>query len=236
MAEGNMRMMNLRVDPASQAKLKGLTMGYIGFSGVNVQVVKTHPLVDEAIRSASKGATKKFGEGRAIHEDPVIKGIRVLFSQVGLDPTKNDPSGEALIKRVLKGQPLYRINTVVDLNNAESIRTGAPFGVYDVDNFQGDTITFSVGGSGATYAGIGGQKMNGEKRILSSDELGIFGGPTADSGRTCITAATKSVLMLIYFPTSASPAILEDAMAHTIGLMEKVTSGKAEYQGVFSIS
>ncbi|MDO8339623.1 MAG: phenylalanine--tRNA ligase beta subunit-related protein [Candidatus Burarchaeum sp.] len=233
MAEAQVRRMEMRVDDSSRSKLRGLDIAHIMFR--NVQVLKTHPLVDEAIRAASKDAGKRFGEGRALYEDPVLKGIRALFSQVGLDPTKERPSGEALIKRVLDGKGVYRINTVVDANNAVSIRTGAPCGVYDTDKFEGDAITFSVGGPGTNYDGIGGQKMNGDKRILTSDSAGIFGGPTADSKRTCITLDTKGVLMLIYFPSSASRDVLMEAMKNAIGLMEKVTSGKAEYSEVFSI-
>ena len=51
--------------------------------------------------------------------------------RVGIDPTKTRPSNEALLRRVLKGEALYRVNTLVDALNLASLRHQLPFGLYD---------------------------------------------------------------------------------------------------------
>ena len=40
---------------------------------------------------------------------------RQLYRNIGIDPTKNRPSSEALLRRTLKGHGLYQINSVVDI-------------------------------------------------------------------------------------------------------------------------
>ncbi|MGH9219167.1 MAG: phenylalanine--tRNA ligase beta subunit-related protein, partial [Vicinamibacterales bacterium] len=43
--------------------------------------------------------------------------VRTMYKKVGIDPTKTRPSNEALLRRVRKGQPLPRVNAVVDVIN-----------------------------------------------------------------------------------------------------------------------
>src|SRR5207247_2419780 len=43
---------------------------------------------------------------------------RKLYRKFGTDPTRTRPSSEALLRRVKKGEPLPRINSLVDVANA----------------------------------------------------------------------------------------------------------------------
>jgi DNA/RNA-binding domain of Phe-tRNA-synthetase-like protein len=62
---------------------------------------------------------------------------RQAFSAFGVKPSKYPCSAEALAARVLKGQPLPRINRLVDLYNAISIRHLLPVGGEDSDRLDG---------------------------------------------------------------------------------------------------
>ncbi|MDD5171552.1 MAG: phenylalanine--tRNA ligase beta subunit-related protein [Candidatus ainarchaeum sp.] len=166
-----------------------------------------------------------------IPEDATIRGVRALFSQAGTDPTKDRPSGEALIRRIMAGKGLYRINAAVDVNNIVSILSGCPCGLYDLDRIEGDTITVFVGAPGTIYEGISGKSVNGESRIITSDSRSVFGGPVADSKRTCVTSETKNLLMLIYFPTTAPKEKLDKAMTTAIALMSHCCGATATASG-----
>ncbi len=48
---------------------------------------------------------------------------------MGKDPNRHRPSPESLCRRILREMDLYEINTVVDLINLVSIRSGMPFHV-----------------------------------------------------------------------------------------------------------
>src|SRR5579885_307893 len=46
---------------------------------------------------------------------------RALYRTFGMDPTKTRPSSEALLRRLKKGEPMPRVNSLVDVANAMSI-------------------------------------------------------------------------------------------------------------------
>jgi DNA/RNA-binding domain of Phe-tRNA-synthetase-like protein len=70
-------------------------------------------------------------------DHPHIAAWRAAFSAFGAKPSRYPSSAEALITRVLKGQALPRVNALVDLYNAISIRHVVPLGGEDADRLQG---------------------------------------------------------------------------------------------------
>src|SRR5690242_4960505 len=67
-----------------------------------------------------------------------IVAVRTMYKRVGIDPTKRRPSSEALLRRVRKGEPLPRINSMVDVCNWCSFELQLPYGLYDSAHIQGD--------------------------------------------------------------------------------------------------
>jgi DNA/RNA-binding domain of Phe-tRNA-synthetase-like protein len=228
-----MTQFEFRADGTAKVKLAGLQIGYACFSGVTNS--KASQALDEEINSTCKAVADKFADLDRISEDETVKGVRTMFSKAGLDPTKERPSGEALIRRVASGKGIYRVNPVVDINNIVSLETGCPCGVYDAEKIEGNTITVLVGAPGGTYQGIAGKTLNTENRILTADAQSIFGGPTADSGRTCVRPESKEILMLIYAPQNVGSFSMDDAISRAASLMNKVTNGTLAYSGKFTI-
>jgi len=70
----------------------------------------------------------------------VVLPARQLYRDIGIDPTKNRPSSEALLRRTLKGKGLYQINSVVDTCNFCSLQFLLPIGLYDFDKIEGCVI------------------------------------------------------------------------------------------------
>jgi DNA/RNA-binding domain of Phe-tRNA-synthetase-like protein len=65
----------------------------------------------------------------------------------GAKPSRYPSSAEALISRVLKRQPLPRVNALVDLYNATSVRHVVPLGGEDADWLEGPLrLTVAEGG------------------------------------------------------------------------------------------
>ena len=62
--------------------------------------------------------------------------LRAMYRQCGMNPTKTRPSSEALLKRLRRGDPFPRINTLVDICNACSVQTLLPYGLYDSDRIN----------------------------------------------------------------------------------------------------
>ena len=127
---------------------------------------------------------------------PQIKASRQAYKATGKDPARYRVSSEALMRRILQGKGLYRVNNVVDCNNLISIQTGLSCGLYNLDNVEGDVI-FRIGKADEDYEGIGRGKLNIEGLPVFSDALGAFGSPTSDSVRTMVTPEAKRVMLVM---------------------------------------
>jgi DNA/RNA-binding domain of Phe-tRNA-synthetase-like protein len=73
-------------------------------------------------------------------EHPHIMAWRSAYAKFGLKPSKFPCSVEALLTRVVKGQELPSINTLVDLYNAVSINHVIPIGGEDWDRLEHNLV------------------------------------------------------------------------------------------------
>jgi DNA/RNA-binding domain of Phe-tRNA-synthetase-like protein len=135
-----------------------------------------------------------------------IAPARVLYRRFGIDPTRVRPSSEALLRRLKKGEPLPRINSLVDVANALSVQLQVPVGLYDLDKVkgqgEGDDLAVRLGAEGESYIGIGKEKVNVAGRICVADAEGPCGNPSSDSARTMITTATERAAWIYFLPVS----------------------------------
>jgi len=133
----------------------------------------------------------------SIKHIPAIEATRAVYRKCGKDPSRYRPSGEALIRRVLKGKGLYQIDTAVDLINLASIAYGYSIGGFDYDKIAGDRIVLGIGREGEPYEGIGRGMINIEGLPVYRDDQGGIGTPTSDNERTKIDASTSHLLALV---------------------------------------
>jgi DNA/RNA-binding domain of Phe-tRNA-synthetase-like protein len=150
--------------------------------------------------------------------------VRTMYKRLGIDPTKIRPSSEALLRRVRKGEPLPRINSLVDICNWCSLETQIPFGLYDLDRVEGDLIALRLGDAGEGYDGIRKDRVNVSGRLTLADQAGPFGNPTSDSARTMVTVRTTRALFVIYCPR-------ERALARCARAMELTAARVIEFAG-----
>jgi DNA/RNA-binding domain of Phe-tRNA-synthetase-like protein len=127
---------------------------------------------------------------------------RELYRSFGVDPTRVRPSSESLLRRLRKGEPLPRVNSLVDVANAMSVQLQVPVGLYDLDKVKGDELVVRLGEKGETYSGIGKGRVNVEGRICVADAEGPCGNPSADSARTMITTDTERAAWVYFLPVS----------------------------------
>jgi DNA/RNA-binding domain of Phe-tRNA-synthetase-like protein len=86
--------------------------------------------------TAAEHHVRERGLERAA-DAPEIVAWRAAFSAFGAKPKKYPCSAEALAARVLKGGELPRVNRLVDLYNAISVRHLVPVGGEDLDRLRG---------------------------------------------------------------------------------------------------
>ena len=129
-----------------------------------------------------------------------IDRARELYRRFGTDPTRMRPSSEALLRRMKKGEPLPRINSLVDVANALSVQLQVPVGLYDLGKVKGEELVIRLGNDGESYEGIGKERVNVAGRICVADAQGPIGNPSADSARTMITTDTESAAWIYFLP------------------------------------
>jgi len=162
--------------------------------------------------------------GRQPSEIAGLKPARDLYHRVGVDPTKLRPSSEALLRRVLRGDGLPVINSLVDINNLCSLEFLLPIGLHDLDAVRGVMI-LRVGRQGEGYEAIGKGAYSVEGRITVADDLGPCGSPTSDSQRTMITLRTRRCLMIIYAPSGYPTASLDSHAALAASRITRFAGG-----------
>jgi DNA/RNA-binding domain of Phe-tRNA-synthetase-like protein len=173
---------------------------------------------------------------------PAFSAARRMYHACGLDPSKVRPSSEALVRRVLQGKGLARVNTAVDAANLASISILRPVGLYDADKIYPvdaseahgrpdpgvSVVTLRVGTATEEYPGIGKEMIHLAGRPLLLDSLGPFGNPSADSARTRVTEATTRLLFVVFEPADEPTAGLEMHLALALATMQRHLGGAVE--------
>src|SRR5882724_2060138 len=155
----------------------------------------TPPGLDEALRGC-EGKIAKLPEPRAVLESSAILATRAGYKALGKDPARYRGSAEALLRRLIAGKGMPRIDNVVDVINLVSVESRLPIGLYDLTHVEG-AIEFRAGRAGETYKGIGKYDLNLEGLPLFADGKGPHGSATSDSERTKVTEATLQVLAIL---------------------------------------
>ena len=161
-----------------------------------------------------------------------VAAVRTMYKRVGLDPTKNRPSSEALLRRVRRGDALPRINSMVDVCNWCSLEFQLPYGLYDASRIEGD-VELRIGRDGESYAGIRKDDVNVGGRITLADSAGPFGNPTSDSARTMVTTATTRAFLVVFAPRDVDAARLAAVLDSTSSRMGEFTGAHETGRQIF---
>ena len=197
-------------------------IGLVGIEGTSVR--EGDPALAAEVDAECAALRARYGEGKS-SEVPGTADARTLYKALGIDPTKTRPSNEALLRRALKGEALYRINTLVDALNLVSLREQLPFGLYDLGRVE-PPVALRLGAASESYEGIRKGPVQVADRPVLVDALGPFGNPTSDSLRTSITLATTRCLAVAYAPAAYSPARLDEVLDRTAATLTKACGGE----------
>ena len=160
----------------------------------------------------------------SIKDMSTIRATREAYKKCGKDPSRYRPSGEALCRRILRGIPLYQIDTLVDLINLVSIRYGYSIGGFDADKIAGDSLVLGIGKAGEPYEGIGRGELNIEGMPVYRDAVGGIGTPTSDHERTKLGLKTTRLLTIINGYSGKDG--LQDASDYMVELIKEYASAK----------
>jgi DNA/RNA-binding domain of Phe-tRNA-synthetase-like protein len=140
----------------------------------------------------------------------ITAAVRTMYKRIGLDPTKTRPSSEALWRRVRKGEPLPRVNSLVDVINWCSLESQLPFGLYDAGRIQGQ-VALRLGRPGEAYAGIRKDQVHVSGRLVLA----------------MVTESTTLALVVIFAPAELAAATAEAALSMTLDRANTFCHGRS---------
>jgi len=212
--------------------------------------------VEAASDALAEEIRLRGGEIQACYRDPAaalpaFTPARRMYHALGLDPSKTRPSSEALVRRILLGKGLYRVNTAVDAANLASITVHRSIGLYDADQIEpmmpseaavpagsptrssevnagAGVIVLRLGRAGEEYGGIGKETIHLDGRPALFDRQGPFGNPSADSDRTRVTPGTKRLLFVLFEGHAEPRAEIERRLGICRQIMQRHLGGEID--------
>ena len=165
-----------------------------------------------------------------LKDEPVFRAYRVFFWRVGVDPTKIRPAAEALIRRVLGGRPIPRINTAVDAYNLASMTTCVALAAFDISRLTGD-ITMRFGNAGESFLGIGMDKpmiLAGGEIVMADASRLIAVYPYRDADYSRITLQTENLILVSCGVPGLSLDQLREALDRACDFVVRFCGGEVE--------
>jgi DNA/RNA-binding domain of Phe-tRNA-synthetase-like protein len=135
------------------------------------------------------------------------------------------------MRRIAKGQDLYQINTLVDLINLVSLKSGYSIGGFDVSYIEG-AVEAGVGKPDEVFNAIGRGLLNIGNLPVLRDMKGPIGTPTSDEERTSIRIGTGHLLLVIY--AYGGPDGLPACMDYTMDLLKQHAGATLHHREIIS--
>ena len=171
---------------------------------------------------ATAAASERFRTTSPV-DLPQAAEVRRLFRQAGTDPTRYRPSSEALLRRVLKGEPLPAIHPLVDLNNCLSIALVVPSCVMPEGSFA-PPLRLRRGAAGERFSSLRGDFDLADKPLLADGE-GPFGTPISDSLRVAVAPETTRAWIVVYLPAGVVGAREVEAELDALSTIARRSDG-----------
>jgi len=192
-----------------------------------VSVHDVDPLLEEFKEEVFTDVRGKFTL-ELLKDEPVLRTYRDFFWRLGIDPTKVRPAAEALIRRILGGRPIPRINTAVDAYNLASMATCTALAAFDTDRLQ-EEILMRFAGRGEQFLGIGMDSpvtLEGGEIIMSDGPRLTAIYPYRDAEYSKVTLQTKDLLLVSCGVPGITLDRLEEALEKATQFVTRFCGGE----------
>ena len=217
--------MRLTVDHAIRSEYQGLAAILFAIKGVRVE----KSLDDlEHFKSEALQRFRSTLSLETLKDVPALRAYRDFFWRVGIDPTKTRPASEALLRRVLQGKDIPRINTLVDAYNIASMETHVPLAVFDAAKVQGDMV-MRMAVAGEKFHGIGmtaEETLTGKEVVVQDDQMLIAIYPYRDADFSKVMTETTDVSIMVCGVPGIELSRLDEARKLSADYITRFCGGK----------
>jgi len=174
---------------------------HVGWLDADVVVKDESPYVNNLKAKLPKVVAELGLDAATLSNLPRIASWRKIYSSMGVKPSSYRCSLEALLRRILKGQGMWNVSSVVDCYNCISVMSMMPMGAHDVESLDGD-LELRYGRKGDVFLPLGA----GEKVVQVEESHIVY----ADARKICcwlwnhrdnrecaVTSSTRRSLFII---------------------------------------
>ena len=209
-SHGEHIVMILKIDSEISTRFPDVNALMIQIKGVKIHKIDNE--LEKAKFEVMKQVRSEYNI-KLVKDLKTFRAYRDFFWKIGIDPTKIRPAAEALIRRILAGKTIPRINTLVDAYNLASIKSGIALATFDTDKLDAD-LFMRFAEEGEQFYGIGMEKpliLKGIEIVISDNEKLIAVYPYRDAENTKVTEKTKNITIIVCGVPGISKEILSDA-------------------------
>jgi len=217
--------MDLKIDAQLKTRFPELKVLICEIKGVKVE--KRNVELEKFQNEITKQVREQY-DLESLKNVSSFRAYRDFFWRVGIDPTKNRPAAEALIRRILGGRTIPSINTLVDAYNLASIKTEIALAAFDADRLKGNLL-MRFAEKGEEFLGIGMEKpmlLQGGEIVVSDGEKLVAMYPYRDADSTKITEKTKNVVLLVCGVPGIGEEILQNAARLALEFITRFCGGE----------
>jgi len=219
--------MNLKIDAQLKTRFPDLTV--LTCNVKDVKVEKQNVELEKFKEEIMKQVREKY-DLDSVKNLPTFRAYRDFFWRVGIDPTKNRPAAEALVRRILGGRTIPRINTLVDAYNLASIKTEIALAAFDANKLKRNLL-MRFAEKGEKFLGIGMEKpmlLQGGEIVVSDREKLVAIYPYRDADSTKITEKTKNVMLLVCGVPDIGEETLQNAAQVALEYITRFCAGEGK--------
>jgi len=202
---------------------------------VTARGVRNHPSPEalvQLLREAEASVRDRL-KLEQVAETPCIKSWREAYRSFGAKPSEFRSSIEALVRRVLRHEPLPSINTLVDIGNVVSLRHLVPAGGHAIDVLTGDIALRSATGR-EEFTPFGSDKMEqplpGEVIFTEGDTVLTRRWTWRQANHTLTQLETRAIEFNVDGLPPVTREEVERACGEIIELLELFCGGETRWE------
>lgn len=218
--------MLFKLTPQIFKEFKNVRIGLI--SALSIDNTKTPDAIKKLLVEQQKIVKEKLNlEILSKHEH--ILAWHEAYKKFGAKPKEHLSSHENLVRRVLKGQEIKSINTLVDLYNYISLKYLIPVGAEDLDRIEGDIELIISSEVEKPVILLGEKEARAPKKgeVIYKDKNGAIcrRWNWKEAERTKVTKNTKNAIIILEALDIVDSVILEAATEELADLIRQYCAG-----------
>jgi DNA/RNA-binding domain of Phe-tRNA-synthetase-like protein len=183
----------------------------------------------DALIAQREEAARAAWAGTELSQIPGVAAWRAAYKAFGIKQTRYRSSVERLVKNVLAGRPLARVNAFVDLYNAVSLAHVLPLGADDLDRVT-PPLAFRYSRAGDSFVDMADAEAGAEQEAPKPGEV-VYADAAhvlcrrwnwRQDARSIISAATRRAVITVQANGAGDVAA---GAADLVDLIEKFCGG-----------